>query len=236
MTYAENNLILYLTYLIYNIKCIKDIRNTRMLVDEIRKQYKEAEPIFVNDLKTDDISRPALTQQLGTLCRNHVIEKFDNGIYYIPKKSRLQNSVGPSADTIARYKYVTDGKTVKGFYSGYTFANQLGITTQVPARVEIVSNNTSAIVREVVIGKQRFIVRKPAVKINADNVYVLQLLDILKDFDKYSEESYESAGEKVREFLKSHGIRKEDIDRYLRKYPASVFRYYYELEMKNVFT
>lgn len=206
-----------------------------MLIDEIKKQYKEAEPIFVNDLKTDDISRPALTQQLGTLCRNHVIEKYDNGIYFIPKKSRLQNAAGPTADTVARYKYVSDGKTVKGFYSGYTFANQLGITTQVPVKVEIVSNNTSAIVREVMIGKQKFIVRKPAVEINEDNVYVLQLLDILKDFDKYSEESYETAREKVREFIKAHGIKKENIDKYIRSYPASVFRYYYELEMENVF-
>ena len=206
-----------------------------MLIDEIKKRYKEAEPIFVSDLKTDDISRPALTQQLGTLCRNHVIKKFDNGIYYIPKQGRLRNAVGPTADTVARYKYISDGKTVNGYYSGYTFANQLGITTQVPIKVEIVSNNTSAIVREVTIGKQRFIVRKPTVRINGDNVYVLQLLDILKDFGEYSEENYPSAREKVREFIKIHGIKKEDVNKYIRSYPERIFRYYYELEMENVF-
>ena len=40
---------------------------------------------------------------------------------------------------------------VDGFYSGNTFANQLGISTQVPNKVEIVSNNMAAKVREVPI-------------------------------------------------------------------------------------
>lgn len=45
---------------------------------------------------------------------------------------------------VARYKYVSRGGKVDGFYSGNTFANQLGISTQVPNKVEIVSNNMAA--------------------------------------------------------------------------------------------
>ena len=52
--------------------------------------------------------------------------------------------IGLSADIVARYKYVDNGKSVNGYYSGNTFANQLGITTQVPRIIEIVSNNASA--------------------------------------------------------------------------------------------
>lgn len=33
---------------------------------------------------------------------------------------------------------------IEGYYSGYTFANQLGLTTQVPFNIEIVSNSASA--------------------------------------------------------------------------------------------
>ncbi len=62
----------------------------------------------------------------------------------MPKKSRLKTNVGVNADTVARYKYVSRGGKVDGFYSGNTFANQLGISTQVPNKVEIVSNNMAA--------------------------------------------------------------------------------------------
>ena len=59
--------------------------------------------------------------------------------------------MGVNADTVARYKCVSRGGKVDGFCSGNTFANQLGISTQVPNKVEIVSNNMAAKVREVPI-------------------------------------------------------------------------------------
>lgn len=98
----------------------------------------------------------------------------------MPKKSRLKTNVGVNADMVARYKYVSRGGKVDGFYSGNTFANQLGISTQVPNKVEIVSNNMAAKIREIPIGKRTFIVRRPVVPVNDENVYVLQLLDLLK--------------------------------------------------------
>ena len=42
----------------------------------------------------------------------------------------------------------------------------------------IVSNNMAAKVREVPIGKRTFIVRRPVVPVNEENVHVLQLLDL----------------------------------------------------------
>ena len=56
------------------------------------------------------------------------------------------------------------------FYSGNTFANQLGISTQVPNKVEIVSNNIAAKIREIPIGKRTFTVRRPVVPVNDENV------------------------------------------------------------------
>ena len=47
----------------------------------------------------------------------------------------------------------------------------------------------AAKVREVPIGKRTFIVRKPVVPVNEENVYVLQLLDLLKNLDVYLDES-----------------------------------------------
>ncbi len=205
-----------------------------MLYEFIIENYKEAEPIFVSELPNNGSSKSALTQKLTNLCNQGLLKKYENGIYYIPKKSRLNISIGPNADIVARYKYVSNGKSVKGYYSGHTFANQLGLTTQVPRLVEIVSNNSSAKYRDVEIGKRHFIVRKSTLEINSENVYTLQLLDLLKNIEFYIDDDFAEAKPKVYAYIKYHNITKRDIDKYIRKYPESVFKNYYELELQNV--
>ena len=143
-----------------------------MLYEFLKNNYKEAEPIFFSDIVIKGITKSAVNQQLKKLCNEGKLQKYENGIYYLPKKSRLKTSVGVNADTVARYKYVSRGGKVDGFYSGNTFANQLGISTQVPNKVEIVSNNMAAKVREVPIGKRTFIVRKPVVPVNLSLIHI----------------------------------------------------------------
>jgi hypothetical protein len=206
-----------------------------MLYDYIVDTYKEGEPIFFADLMIEDISKSAVSQQLKTLCKYGKLAKYENGVYYIPKKSRLKSSVGPSADMVAKYRFIQRGDQIEGFYAGNTFANQLGITTQVPRIVEIASNNTNSAPREVTIGNRRFLVKKPVAVVTAENVYALQMLDLLKDLDIYLDCSYEVAKEKFAEYIGMHRISRADIDRYIREYPSIIFKYYYELELDHVF-
>lgn len=144
-----------------------------MLYEFLKDNYKEAEPIFFSDIVIKGITKSAVNQQLKKLCDEGKLQKYENGIYYLPKKSRLKTNVGVNADTVARYKYVSRGGKVDGFYSGNTFANQLGISTQVPNKVEIVSNNIAAKVREVPI-ETRFVKGILFSKIQFQNHYMAE--------------------------------------------------------------
>ena len=206
-----------------------------MLLDYLKENYKEGEPIFVSDLSFDNFSKSALTQRLNTLCKNGDINKYENGVYYIPKKSKLNVDIGLSADIVARYKYVDNGKSVNGYYSGNTFANQIGITTQVPRIIEIVSNNASAKYREISISDRQFVLRNSPLLIDSNNVYVLQLLDLLKNIDFYIDGNFKDAKPKVYDYIKAHNITKDMVDFYIRNFPVSVFKNYYELELDNHF-
>ena len=128
---------------------------------------------------------------------------------------------------------IFDGKT-DGYYSGSTFANIIGLSLQVPMKKEIVSNNIAAIVREVLIGKQSFIVRKTNVPISDDNVKVLQLLELLKNLDSYLDSDYDEAREKLKKYSLANHITRDDVDQYIRRYPDSTFRYYYEMRLDHV--
>ncbi len=205
-----------------------------MLYNYIKEHYKEAVPIFFSDLEREDITKSALNQQLKRLCDKGLLQKYDIGVYYIPKKTLLNSTVGPNADMVARYRFISKGDNIDGFYGGNSFANQIGITTQVPRVVEIVSNNTNSSNREVRIGNRRFYVRRPVVHITKENVYVLQMLDLLKNLDAYLEYSYEEARERFADYISAHGIKRSDVDLYIRKYPIATFKYYYEMELYHV--
>lgn len=205
-----------------------------VLYNYIREHYKEAEPIFFSDLEREDITRSALNQQLKKLCDKGLLEKYDVGVYFIPKKTLLNSTIGPNADMVARYRFISKGNNIDGFYGGNSFSNQIGISTQVPQVVEIVSNNTNSSDREVRIGNRRFYVKKPIVQITKENVYVLQMLELLKNLDAYLDYSYEEAREKFAEYISFHGIKRSDVDMYIRKYPVATFKYYYELGLDYV--
>ena len=119
-----------------------------MLYEYLLANYKANEPIFVSDIDLP-VSDVNLRQMFKTICDAGKIKRFDTGIYYIPKASILKGGVPLAADEVAVAKYIIRKGKVDGFYSGYTFANQLGISTQVPYIKEIVSNNASTRVKEV---------------------------------------------------------------------------------------
>ena len=113
-------------------------------------------------------------------------------------------------------------------------ANKFGISTQVPRKQEIVSNNISAKVKEVTIGKAAFIVRRPTVAATNDNVLVLQMLEMLKYVDSYMDYDYDEAGEHFKDYIERYRIRKMDVYRYIREFPLAIFKNYYEMGLDHV--
>ena len=207
-----------------------------MLMDYLKSNYKEGEPIFTDDIHIDGVNRPNLIQQLKTLSDNGKIIRIEKGIYYMPSKTRFGSSAGPAPETIARYKYISRNGKTDGYYSGNTFANMIGLSTQVPMKKEIVSNNVAAIVKHILIGQQAFVLRKSNVPITNENVRTLQLLELLKNLDDHIDIDRNEAREKLTYFIDKNQITKKGVDQYIREYPDSTFRYYYEMRLDDVLT
>ena len=155
---------------------------------------------------------------------------------YIPAFSRLQSGSTLSTKKVIESKYLAKKKDVFGYYSCYTFANMLGRSTQVPAGHEVVSNNASANRREVELGGRKLILRKPRAEVRADNAVTLQLLDLLKDLDRYSELDSNEQISKLQSYVKKQNVPMSKVDRYLLLFPERVYKSIYETELYNVFT
>lgn len=205
-----------------------------MLLDYLQKNYKVNEPIFVSDIDLP-VTDTNLRQMLKVLCDNGQIFRYDTGIYYMKGVSRLKGGISLSASEVARYKYISRNNQINGYYSGYTFANQLGLTTQVPYTIEIVSNQASAKCREVRLKNQKIMLRKPRTKITKDNYSVLQLLDLLKDWEKYVDDDMSMAAERIRAYIREICIRRTDVDEYIGLFPDRVYKYIYEMRLYNAF-
>lgn len=196
--------------------------------------YKPNEPIFVSDLQIS-ISDANLQQMFNLLCDSGKIKRFDTGIYYLPKESRLTGGVPLGADTVARYKYVSRNGRIDGYYSGYTFANQLGVITQVPYTLEIVSNNASAKVQEVNLQGRKVILRKAKIPVTKENYKILQFLDFLKDVELYMDKNNEVYIDRIKRYIVDEQIYKMDVDLYIRQYPDRTYRSIYEMGLYEFF-
>ena len=205
-----------------------------MLLEYLQKNYKVNEPIFVSDIYLP-VTDTNLRQMFKVLCDSGQIYRYETGIYYMKGNTRLKGGVSLSASKVARYKYIARKDQVNGYYSGYTFANLLGLTTQVPYTIEIVSNCASAKCREVSVKNQKIILRRPRTQINKENVDVLQLLDLLKDFERYVDEDMVAATYIISSYIKKIGMKRSDVDEYITLFPDRVYKYIYEMRLYNVF-
>ena len=205
-----------------------------MLLEYLQKNYKENEPIFVSDIDLP-VTDTNLRRMFKVLCDSGQIMRYDTGIYYLKGTSRIKGGTTLSASEVARYKYISRNNQVNGYYSGYTFANQLGLTTQVPFTIEIVSNQASAKCREVNVRGQKIMLRRPRTEITKENCSILQLLDLLKDLEQYVDEDMNRAAERISAYIKELEMRRMEIDKYIGLYPDRIYKNIYEMRLYNAF-
>lgn len=205
-----------------------------MLYEYLKANYEPGEPIFSGDIEIPGLSEENLRYHLKKLTDDGIISRFEAGVYYFPKKDILGERMNLSAETVATHKYIKRrGKRV-GYYSGFTLANQMGLSTQVPFTVEITSNYAPAQVRELTIKNRKFIIRRPIVEVTEDNVTVLQFLDCLKDIEKCAEEELDVCGRILSEYARHNAITKKRIDELIANYPVKIYKAIYETGVEYV--
>lgn len=205
-----------------------------MLYEYLKENYEPGEPIFSGDIEIPGLSEENLRYHLKKLTDDGIISRFEAGVYYFPKMDILGERINLSAETVAIHKYIKRrGKRV-GYYSGYTLANRMGLSTQVPFTVEITSNYAPAQVRELTIKNRKYIVRRPIVEVTEDNVTVLQFLDCLKDIEKCAEEEMDVCGRILSEHARHNAITKKRIDEFIANYPVKIYKAIYETGVEYV--
>ena len=120
----------------------------------------------------------AASKALSRLVDKGVIKRARKGYYYKPKVSAFGEQK-PREDVLLSLYLFEKNKQV-AYVTGTRLYNRLGLTTQVPNSVRIASLDKQ------VKGKVGNTIVKPAksyVKVTADNIKYLEILDVIKDLN-----------------------------------------------------
>ena len=183
------------------------------------------EPIMSYEISYKNYSKAWINKELTRLCESGNLIRFEKGIYYIPKNT----SIGPSKlnpQKVIEKKYISDGK---GYYSGTSFLNKIGLSTQVPNLIEIYTNEEKSKVREVRVGSQHVILRRARTPIDEKNVDVQSFLELMN----YVPSSFfdEKKRRIVLKYIKKLNISRKDISEYVNVFPDKAIRTLVESEV-----
>ena len=203
------------------------------LFEFLAGKYSPDEPIILSEVTIPSMEAAVMRQQIKKLTLDGRLKRFDTGIYFIPRKSIFSSGSMVSADEVIRKKYLMDGAEHCGYLSGMRFANQLGLTTQVASVYEIYTNKATRDYRETRMANLKVILRKPYVKVDEQNVSILQFLDLLKEVVDISEIKGEELTATLVRYMRKKGIGFEAMSRFLPYYPERIYKNMFKVGLLN---
>lgn len=179
------------------------------------------EPILSEEISFNSFSKPWIRKQLTKLVSSGNLIRFEKGVYYIPKETAL----GPSKlnpRKVIEKKYITDQNNKYGYYSGISFLNQIGLSTQVPNIVEIYTNKETAKVRLVNVGTLSVLLRKARTTIDTTNVATQSFLELM---NSVSSSFFDEERRKITaKYINDAGITRDDVVKYAPNFPDKAMR------------
>ena len=201
------------------------------LYDYLVNNFELNEPIILSNLKVDGMSYDNLRQQMKKLVDGGKVKRYENGVYYLPKPSKFKLEVGLNPEIVLEYKYLMDDGKKCGYISGMLFYNLMGLTSQVPALYQIVTNKATTNYRETNVGKTKLIIKKPRVAVTEDNYKILQFLDLILDVDVFSELEGKELNKRLSKYMRDVNLSVADLKAYFKYYPDKLYKNLVETEV-----
>ncbi len=217
------------------------ISKKAMIEEYIINNYELSEPIEQKELYKvfSNIKPITIRQTLRRLADNGMIIRSKNmaGVYFLPNPTRVLSSYNMDFRKYIEQKYLRDSHgNVAGYESGFSIANYLGLTNQVPSVTHIYSNNVGDRKREIEIDNRRFVINTPKIDVTSKNYKFLQILDLITNYDRYSEYPIQKALRIFENYLVDLSLSNEEINQILSCYPIKTQLNYYKMEVDHVIT
>ena len=196
--------------------------NCSTLVLNYINSCEKNEPIFIEDIKEyimqfyNEKEKENVFNNvkaiLNRLTKENIIKTAYKGIYYIPIEN-IFGEIPLATRKIVKYKYLVDKLgNVKGYVTGATLFNQVGLTTQVPNVIDIATNECKNY-NKYTNNYLNTIIRKPKIEVTTENYKYLQLFDLIENKDNINIE-VEDEDEIIYKFIQENELDFEKIIKY----------------------
>ncbi len=186
-------------------------------------EYPFDEPIFIEEIKEyfknyiqdnfDSVFKNIYVY-INRLVKENKLVQFVKGIYYKPLKGTFGKKT-LNINKVIDKKYMHNKNDIKGYISGAYLFNKIGLTTQIPKELLIVTNDCPN-ANDYNNKNLGVIIRKPKIEINGDNYKYLQLFDVLINKDNIKIET-DNEKKIIYKFIKDNELEMEKIFEYANK-------------------
>jgi hypothetical protein len=119
----------------------------------------------------------AATKAIERLIKKGLISRASTGVFYKPKKTAF-GSLKPNEEELLK-PYLFEGDNRVAYVTGIALYNRMGLTTQVPKNIRVASRSKRIVTK---VGSIQVKPVKSYVDVTNENYYLMELLDVLKDF------------------------------------------------------
>ena len=195
-----------------------------MFIDELEKIYGAGVPIFAEEIIKlfSGYTRAYVFRMIKSAEVSGQLVPFSRGVYYIPRKTFFGQS-SLCSEMVAEKKYIKNAESVYGVYAGLNLLNQFGLTTQVPNKLEIVTNNESTRKRRITIEGRDYILRKARCEITKDNYPSYTILQLFNDMSG-DDVPDEFARSRILDYIKANSISADNLFSMSGVFPASALK------------
>ena len=120
---------------------------------------------------------PAAAKAIERLIKKGLINRASTGVFYKPKKTVFGN-LKPMEEELLKPYLFDNGKRI-AYITGTSLYNRMGLTTQVPKNIRVASRSKRIVTK---VGSIQVKPVKSYLDVTNENYYLMELLDVLKDF------------------------------------------------------
>lgn len=192
-----------------------------MFIERLSEKFNNNEPIFTEEILGlfREYSRAQVFRYIDKAKERKEIVQFTKGVYYIPNVTFWGDLSTITADAVIEKKYLRNAEQTYGVFGGIKLLNNFSVTTQMPAVIEVVTNNETTRCREIAVNGRRFILRKSRCEINKNNYAAYTVLQLFNDFTE-QDRLDEASRRRLLEYIKSRKVTQKQLLELSMQFPA----------------
>lgn len=204
--------------------------------EALLEKYGRNEPIILKNIdskKDYSMSKEQFRKILSNLYRENEICRAEQGVYYFTYHNRFLTEPSKLSDEKIMYtKFIKSGDLVYGYKTGISFANSIHLTTQVPKTIEITTEKISKNKTEKL--STTYKIYKSRTEVNNNNVKLLQILDLIVDYDNQIEVSDTEVRDVIENYLENVMIPSNMYKKIFSSYPDRLFRRLFDKQLIDI--